>query len=326
MGGPDAVRHLRIERVRSVDDALVVVLAIGSTQRGLVVQREVVRPDTPRLRGGVLLVDPEVVAALGLGFDDAVRKPREGGFERDEVPLADHHRHVERLADLAERFGDAVAVAVDGEHVDVVQTFDHPVRRRAGVAHPEIEVVVVDGPAGVGQRAVEPIDNPRAERREVFLRCFVQLPAPLPFGDVREPDISIPRRRECVRVLVNGRPPVLLHNDGGSYERVNAGFETPLAMPTGATSGDFDGDGTLDVFVYQYGSWSSTLPEGMGTYDAALDADNGNPNRLYLGTGSSFERTNATAMGGTCWSLAASAADLTGNGRPGIHVANSGTS
>jgi len=32
VGGPDAVRGLLVERVRGVDDALVVVLAVGSAQ------------------------------------------------------------------------------------------------------------------------------------------------------------------------------------------------------------------------------------------------------------------------------------------------------
>jgi hypothetical protein len=129
--------------------------------------------------------------------------------------------------------------------------------------------------------------------------------------------------RDDLVLLTAGRAPLLLRNTGGTFERVGV-FGDPLAMPSGATTADFDGDGCLDVFVYQYANWGDRLPRGRTNYSAPLNNDNGNPDRLYWGTCDGFRPANETELGirGSRWTLAASALDLTGNGRPDIHTTN----
>jgi hypothetical protein len=118
--------------------------------------------------------------------------------------------------------------------------------------------------------------------------------------------------------------PIVIHNDGGEFTRADLTMGGPLNNPTGATSGDVDGDGCPDLYIIQNGDWLNTSPAGMGgNYTASLEESNGQPNRFYRGTCDGFE--NATgAMGGVGhhWSLATSIVDLTGDGVPDIHVAN----
>ncbi|MFB6154624.1 MAG: CRTAC1 family protein [Haloferacaceae archaeon] len=128
-----------------------------------------------------------------------------------------------------------------------------------------------------------------------------------------------------VLLLRRGDEPLLLANRRGRFERRSAGFEDDLAYPLGATAADFEGDGCLDVFVAQYRSWDDRIP-AAARYDVSnvsLTADNGRPNRLYDGNCSEFENATAAAgVRGSAWSVATSAVDFTGDGRPDIHVAN----
>jgi hypothetical protein len=131
--------------------------------------------------------------------------------------------------------------------------------------------------------------------------------------------------REDLLLLRRYGTPVLLENDGGHFERRDAGFETEFDNPVAATTADYDGDGCLDLFVGQYGLWSEASPEAWN--DQFFESDNGNPNALYRGhCGDGFERVRDAGVGptgsGPHWSLAASFADLTGDGRPDVHVAN----
>ena len=115
--------------------------------------------------------------------------------------------------------------------------------------------------------------------------------------------------------------PIVLHNDGGEFQRSDIELGN-LTYPLGATVTDYDGDGDLDMFVYQSGDWSENKPAGFLNPSYQIADNNGNPNVLYENTGDGFERANVTRVSGERWSLAASFVDLTGDGRPDIHVAN----
>lgn len=127
-----------------------------------------------------------------------------------------------------------------------------------------------------------------------------------------------------------GSNPLLLENVGGSFEVAEV-LDVGLARwPIGAAAADCDGNGYPDVFIYQNGDWADGPPTGYHTPDTIGKIeqrpdleDNGSPNLLLAGDGDSFEEVTAAAgIRGERWSLAASFADLTGNGRPDIHVAN----
>ena len=110
-------------------------------------------------------------------------------------------------------------------------------------------------------------------------------------------------------------------NNRGTFEPTEYGLGT-LTYPLGAAAADYDGDGDTDLFVYQSGSWREQKPAGYFSPNASIDADNGNPNYLYENVGGAYERVRTDSIEGARWSLAASFVDLTGDGRPDIHVAN----
>jgi len=127
---------------------------------------------------------------------------------------------------------------------------------------------------------------------------------------------------EDLLLVSEDREPLLLENDGGTFDRVDAGFDREFAVPIGATAADYDRDGCLDFFVVQNGRWSERPPLGMNDVSVPLDDDNGKPNALFEGTCSGFERAEDGDIAGTRWSLATSFVDLTGDGWADIHVAN----
>ncbi|WP_135365613.1 CRTAC1 family protein [Halosimplex halophilum] len=126
-------------------------------------------------------------------------------------------------------------------------------------------------------------------------------------------------------LLAKDGPAVAFHNDGGSFERTDIGLGN-FTHPLGAAAADYDGDGDRDLFVYQSGDWADDRPAGYFSTNKSVEDDNGNPNVLFENTGESgadrFERVDGTGITGDRWSLAASFVDLTGDGRPDIHVAN----
>ena len=130
-------------------------------------------------------------------------------------------------------------------------------------------------------------------------------------GDGWEDVFLLPREGEVVT----------LHNDEGSFERVDVGLGN-VTYPLGAAAADYDGDGDRDLYLYQSGNWRDGKPRGYFALNGTLETDNGNPNVLYENTGGEFERVEDAGIEGQRWSLAASFTDLTGDGHPDVHVAN----
>ncbi|QGA82063.1 CRTAC1 family protein [Halomicrobium sp. LC1Hm] len=122
-------------------------------------------------------------------------------------------------------------------------------------------------------------------------------------------------------LLPRGGGVVALHNDEGSFEPDDVGLGN-VTHPLGAAPADFDGDGRVDLFLYQSGDWLEKTPAGKSALNETLASDNGYPNSLYRNVGGEFERVEDAGIEGDRWSLAATATDLTGDGRPDIYVAN----
>ena len=122
-------------------------------------------------------------------------------------------------------------------------------------------------------------------------------------------------------LLPRGGGVVALHNDDGTFEPDDVGLGN-VTYPLGATAADFDGDGRVDLFLYQSGDWLETTPRGKNALNGTIEEDNGHPNYLYRNVGGEFERVTDVGIEGERWSLAATATDLTGDGRPDIYVAN----
>jgi outer membrane lipoprotein-sorting protein len=128
--------------------------------------------------------------------------------------------------------------------------------------------------------------------------------------------------------------PTFFENDRGTFAAREVGFDREIHIGMAATAGDYDADGCLDVFIAQNGDWRAgpplkvrieTIEEEYGseaTKSLRRKPDNGNPNLLYDGDCSSFERAADAGVNGTKWSVATSMADFTGDGHPDIHVAN----
>lgn len=114
--------------------------------------------------------------------------------------------------------------------------------------------------------------------------------------------------------------PIGLENNRGTFRRTELGFNTSLSLGVGAAAGDYNGDGCLDLFIIQSGNWNERVP--VRAIRNVTEPDNGNPNLLFQGTCGSFELASETGITGARWTMAASFADMTGDGQPDIHVAN----
>jgi hypothetical protein len=157
-------------------------------------------------------------------------------------------------------------------------------------------------------------DEGSFERRDSFPRVNGTVQSALFFDYDNDADSDL-------LLLVENATPVFLENADGEFERRDVGFEQRLSFPVGASAADYDGDGCLDLFVVQSGDWAENTPRGY-TQVGSFEGDNGNPNVLYDGDCSGFERAEDAGIDGDHWSLATSFVDLTGDGQPDIHVAN----
>jgi len=129
--------------------------------------------------------------------------------------------------------------------------------------------------------------------------------------------------QEDLLLLRRGDTPVFLENRDGSFVEQDVGFDDEFAVPVSATAADATGDGYPDVFIVNYNDWLDEQPMGWGENpDFSAAEDNGVSNALYENDRGSFARTESATASGDHWSMSASFVDLTGNGRPDIHVAN----
>jgi enediyne biosynthesis protein E4 len=116
-------------------------------------------------------------------------------------------------------------------------------------------------------------------------------------------------------------PARLFRNRGdGTFEEITARSGIAIAgNMRSAAFADVDGDGDLDLFVCVTGDYYHRLP------DPPFDANDAQPNRLYLNDGHGHF-TDATEAWGllptTRWSLSALFADYDGDGRPDLLVTN----
>lgn len=133
---------------------------------------------------------------------------------------------------------------------------------------------------------------------------------------------------EDILLLPINDTPVFLENRDGSFHHTDVGFDVTVAIGSGATAADYDGDGCLDVFLYQNGDWRDHSPKRVLNWDPTtgkvdpVTEDNGNPNYLFEGDCEAFQRVDDAGITGSHWSTAASFVDVTGDGAPDIHVAN----
>lgn len=129
--------------------------------------------------------------------------------------------------------------------------------------------------------------------------------------------------REDILLLAQNHRPILLENEGGRFVERPGAFPVNMTYPIGATTADYDGDGCLDVFVFQYADWANKQPAGVKNMTVSGSQDNGNPNYLFRGNCTAqFSSVTSGAFSDSRWTLAASFVDLTGDDRPDIHVAN----
>lgn len=149
-----------------------------------------------------------------------------------------------------------------------------------------------------------------------------------------------------VRVLATGVAPLVLDydNDGdsdifisnvgtqvlfenrlkqdGKLQFVDASLESGVgaaqAVGFSAAAGDVNGDGLADIYVTSYNRYGQVTP------DSWFRATNGTPNLLFInrGEGRFTEEAKRWGVDDSRWSYAAAFADVDGDGRQDLYVAN----
>ncbi|MDQ3805961.1 MAG: VCBS repeat-containing protein, partial [Acidobacteriota bacterium] len=108
---------------------------------------------------------------------------------------------------------------------------------------------------------------------------------------------------------------------GGKLRFQDASLEAGVAVPAvgfSAVAGDVNGDGRLDIYVTSYNRYGQVTP------DSWFRATNGTPNLLFVSQpdGSFKEEAERWGVADRRWSYAAEFADVNGDGRVDLYVAN----
>jgi hypothetical protein len=108
---------------------------------------------------------------------------------------------------------------------------------------------------------------------------------------------------------------------GGKLRFEDVSLEAGVAVPAigfSAVAGDVNGDGRLDIYVTSYNRYGQVTP------DSWFRATNGTPNLLFVSRADGTFREEAAKWGveDRRWSYAAEFADVNGDGRLDLYVAN----
>ena len=140
-------------------------------------------------------------------------------------------------------------------------------------------------------------------------------PLALDYDNDGDPDVFI--SNVGAQVLFENR----LKQDG-KLQFVDASLESGVggvqAVGFSAVAGDVNGDGLQDIYVTSYNRYGQVTP------DSWFRATNGTPNLLFINRGDGMFREEAKKWGveDTRWSYAAQFADVDGDGRQDLYVAN----
>jgi hypothetical protein len=152
---------------------------------------------------------------------------------------------------------------------------------------------------------------------EAGVRVLATGVAPLVFDYDNDGDADLFISNVGAQILLENRlkQDGKLRFDDASLESGVGGVQ---AVGFSAVAGDVNGDGLLDVYVTSYNRYGQVTP------DSWFRATNGTPNLLFVNQGKGAFREEARKWGveDSRWSYAAQFADVDGDGRQDLYVAN----